>query len=79
SGARVSSVQTLVDGVLTQDQLKISSQGEIQKIELVSENRSSDEFAITLRLDIFAQTEQCPQSNFNKFIAVTQSQLTNRE
>ncbi|MCK8135288.1 flagellar assembly protein T N-terminal domain-containing protein [Pseudoalteromonas sp. 2CM28B] len=79
SGARVSSVQTLVDGVLTQDQLKISSQGEIQKIELVSENRSNDEFAITLRLDIFAQTEQCPQSNFNKFIAVTQSQLTNRE
>lgn len=79
SGARVSSVQTLVDGVLTQDQLKISSQGEIQKIELVSENRSSDEFAITLRLDIFAQTELCPQSNFNKFIAVTQSQLTNRE
>ncbi|MCK8103259.1 flagellar assembly protein T N-terminal domain-containing protein [Pseudoalteromonas sp. 2CM36K] len=79
SGARVSSVQTLVDGVLTQDQLKISSQGEIQKIELVSENRSSDEFAITLRLDIFAQTEQCPQSNFNKFIAVTQSQLTNRD
>lgn len=79
SGARVSSVQTLVDGVLTQDQLKISSQGEIQKIELVSENRSSDEFAITLRLDIFAQIEQCPQSNFNKFIAVTQSQLTNRE
>ncbi len=79
SGARVSSVQTLVDGVLTQDQLKISSQGEIQKIELVSENRSNDEFSITLRLDIFAQTEQCPQSNFNKFIAVTQSQLTNRE
>ena len=79
SGARASSVQTLVDGVLTQDQLKISSQGEIQKIELVSENRSNDEFAITLRLDIFAQTEQCPQSNFNKFIAVTQSQLTNRE
>jgi len=79
SGARVSSVQTLVDGVLTQDQLKISSQGEIQKIELVSENRSNNEFAITLRLDIFASTEQCPQSNFNKFIAVTQSQLTNRE
>ncbi|WP_409423678.1 flagellar assembly protein T N-terminal domain-containing protein [Pseudoalteromonas sp. RW-H-Ap-1] len=79
SGARVSSVQTLVDGVLTQDQLKISSHGEIQKIELVSEDRRSSKFAITLRLDIFAQAQQCPQSNFNKFIAVTQSQLTNRE
>ena len=42
SGARVSSVQTLVDGVLTQDQLKISSHGEIQKIELISENRHNE-------------------------------------
>ena len=58
SGARVSSVQTLVDGVLTQDQLKISSHGEIQKIELVSEQRQNQQFAITLRLDVFAQTEQ---------------------
>ncbi len=41
SGARVTSVQTLVDGVLTQDQLKISSHGEIQKIELISEDRHS--------------------------------------
>lgn len=79
SGARVSSVQTLVDGVLMQDQLKISSHGEIQKIELVSENKYDDKFAITLRLDIFAQTEQCPQSSFNKFVAVTQSQLVHRE
>ena len=79
SGARVSSVQTLVDGVLTQDQLKISSHGEIQKIELVSEQRQNQQFAITLRLDVFAQTEQCPQSSFNKFVAVTQSQLVHRE
>ncbi|MBH0057314.1 flagella assembly protein FlgT [Pseudoalteromonas sp. SWXJZ94C] len=79
SGARVSSVQTLVDGVLMQDQLKISSHGEIQKIELISENQYNDKFAITLRLDIFAQAEQCPQSSFNKFVAVTQSQLNHRE
>ncbi|KAA1160192.1 flagellar biosynthesis protein FlgT [Pseudoalteromonas fuliginea] len=79
SGARVSSVQTLVDGVLMQDQLKISSHGEIQKIELISENKYDDKFAITLRLDIFAQTEQCPQNSFNKFLAVTQSQLNHRE
>jgi len=79
SGARVSSVQTLVDGVLMQDQLKISSHGEIQKIELISENKYDNKFAITLRLDIFSQTEQCPQNSFNKFVAVTQSQLVHRE
>jgi len=76
SGARVSSLQTLVDGVLMQDELKISSHGEIQKIELVSEDRYDAQFSITLRLDIFSQTEQCPQSSFNKFVAITQSQLS---
>ncbi len=79
SGARVSSVQTLVDGVLTQDQLKISSHGEIQKIELISEDRHNDTYAITLRLYIFPQDEECPANKYAKFIAITQSQLANRE
>ncbi|WP_062569691.1 flagellar assembly protein FlgT [Pseudoalteromonas arabiensis] len=79
SGARVSSVQTLVDGVLTQDQLKISSHGEIQKIELISEDRHNDTYAITLRLDIFPEAEECPANKYAKFIAITQSQLANRE
>lgn len=79
SGARVSSMQTLVDGVLTQDQLKINSHGEIQKIEMISEDRTSDQFAITLRLDIFPQQEHCPANQFTKFVAITQTQLINRE
>ncbi|CAM3865644.1 MULTISPECIES: flagellar assembly protein T N-terminal domain-containing protein [Pseudoalteromonas] len=79
SGARVSSMQTLVDGVLTQDQLKINSHGEIQKIEMISEDRKSDQFAITLRLDIFPQQEHCPANEFTKFVAITQTQLVNRE
>ena len=79
SGARVSSMQTLVDGVLTQDQLKINSHGEIQKIEMISEDKHGDQFAITLRLDIFPEQEQCPASSFNKFVAITQTQLKHRE
>ena len=79
SGARVSSMQTLVDGVLTQDQLKINSHGEIQKIEMISEDRKADQFAITLRLDIFPEQEHCPANQFTKFVAITQTQLNNRE
>lgn len=79
SGARVTSMQTLIDGVLTQDQLKINSHGEIQKIEMISEDRRGDQFAVTLRLDIFPQQEQCPASSFNKFVAITQTQLKHRE
>lgn len=79
SGARVTSMQTLVDGVLMQDQLKIKSHGEIQKIEMISEDRRSDQLAITLRLDIFPKQDHCPASQFNKFVAITQTQLVNRE
>ncbi|CAM4084590.1 flagellar assembly protein FlgT [Pseudoalteromonas ostreae] len=79
SGARVSSMQTLVDGVLTQDLLKIKSHAEIQKIEMISEDRKADQLAITLRLDIFPQQEHCPANQFTKFVAITQTQLNNRE
>ncbi|MFC3031863.1 flagellar assembly protein FlgT [Pseudoalteromonas fenneropenaei] len=75
SGASVSSIQTVADGVLAQDQLKIKSHGEIQQISLIEERQESGQFSVTLHLDIFATHNQCKQSLFNKQIAVTRSQL----
>lgn len=76
SGASVTSVQTIADGVLSQDQVKIKSHGEIQQINLIEERQESGQFSVTLHLDIFATHSQCKQSKFNKQIAVTRSQLT---
>ncbi|CCQ10723.1 Flagellar protein FlgT [Pseudoalteromonas luteoviolacea B = ATCC 29581] len=75
SGASVSSVQTIADGVLSQDQVKIKSHGEIQQINLIEERHESGQFSVTLHLDIFATHSQCKQSKFNKQVAVTRAQL----
>ncbi|QTH71011.1 flagellar assembly protein T N-terminal domain-containing protein [Pseudoalteromonas xiamenensis] len=75
SGASVSSVQTIADGVLSQDQVKIKSHGEVQQINLIEERQESGQFSVTLHLDIFATHSQCKQSKFNKQVAVTRSQL----
>ncbi|MDK1287414.1 flagellar assembly protein T N-terminal domain-containing protein [Pseudoalteromonas umbrosa] len=75
SGATVTSVQTLADGVLAQDHIKIKSHGEIQEINLVSENTKDGVMSVTLHLDIFPKQQQCPEESFNKQITITQSQL----
>ncbi|KZN37550.1 flagellar assembly protein T N-terminal domain-containing protein [Pseudoalteromonas luteoviolacea] len=75
SGATVSSVQTLADGVLAQDHIKIKSHGEIQEINLVSENTKDGVMSVTLHLDIFPKQQKCPEESFSKQITITQSQL----
>ncbi|WP_105168823.1 flagellar assembly protein T N-terminal domain-containing protein [Pseudoalteromonas sp. T1lg23B] len=76
SGATVTSVQSVADGVLSQDDLKVKSHGEIQQINLVSESKEQDQYTVTLHLDIYATKGKCLAQQFNKQIAITQSQLT---
>ncbi|MEJ6473032.1 flagellar assembly protein T N-terminal domain-containing protein [Pseudoalteromonas piscicida] len=78
SGATVSSVQTVTDGILTQDQLKIRSNAEIQSANVVAESRVGDSWQVTLHIDITPQSSQCPTSAYSKQVAVTQSQLKNK-
>ncbi|WP_440055595.1 flagellar assembly protein T N-terminal domain-containing protein [Pseudoalteromonas sp. T1lg65] len=78
SGASVTSVQTVTDGILTQDQLKLSANAEIQSANVISESQVGDTWQVTLHVDIMPQTEKCPISAYNKQIAITQSQLKNK-
>ncbi|MBD1582976.1 flagellar assembly protein T N-terminal domain-containing protein [Pseudoalteromonas sp. S16_S37] len=75
SGATVSSVQSVADGILSQDEIKIKSHGEIQQVNMVSESKEGDQYSVTLHLDIYATKGQCLEQQFNKQIAITQSQL----
>jgi len=79
AGASVTSVQTVANGLMTQEQTHISAHGEIQNIELVDEVFSSDSVSVTLRLDIFANEKQCYASEFKKSLAITQTQMPNKE
>jgi hypothetical protein len=72
SGANVSSVQKISQGLLVDDQLQVQALGIVDKIEIVEESQSGDMFTITVRADIFAENEQCHASEFSKKLAITQ-------
>ena len=79
AGASVSSLQSVADGLITQDQLKVRAHGEINNIELIDETYSDDFVSVTVRLDIFPNDTQCFSSDFKKSVAITQTQFSNRE
>ena len=79
SGASVSSVQQVVNGLLTQDQISIRASGSVNSIELVDEIHSNNLITVTIRADIFPQEKKCFAVNFKKSLLVTRSNLLHRE
>lgn len=79
SGANVSSVQTISQGLLIDDHTQIQALGIVNQIEIVEERQSGSTFSITVRADIFAEDSQCYSSEFSKKVAITQFSIQNWE
>lgn len=79
SGASVSSVQQVVNGLLTQDQISIRANGSVNSIEVIDEIHANDLITVTIRADIFPQEKKCFAVNFKKSLLITRSHLLNRE
>lgn len=79
AGASVSSVQQVVDGLLTQDQISIRASGIVSSLELVSETYENDHVIVNIRADIFPQEHQCPAADYRKKMLITKASLANRE
>ncbi|PHR83195.1 MAG: hypothetical protein COA59_13100 [Colwellia sp.] len=79
AGASVSSIQQVVNGLLTQDQLSIRASGSVNSIELIDELHSGNMISVTIRADIFPQEKKCFALDFKKSILLTQSHLNHRE
>lgn len=79
AGASVSSVQQVVNGLITHDELSIRASGTVNSIELVDESYSDDSVYITIRADIFSQDKQCAAADYKKSLLIPRGHLTNRE
>mgnify|MGYP000371188809 FL=1 len=79
AGASVSSVQQVVNGLITQDEISVRASGSVNSLELVSENYADDIVTITIRADIFPREKQCFSSDYRKTLLLTRSNLLNRE
>jgi len=79
AGASVSSVQQVVNGLLTQDNISIRASGSVNSIELVDELHSDNTISVTIRADIFPQNKACYALDLKKSILFTKAKLTQRE
>lgn len=79
AGASVSSVQQVVNGLLTKDELNIRATGIVNSFEIVNENYTDDIVEVTIRADIFPQEKQCYSADYRKSLLLTRSHLLHRE
>ena len=79
AGASVSSVQQVVNGLLTQDELSIRASGTVNSIDLVDESFQGDYINVTIRADIFPQEKQCFAADYKKSLLITRANLSHRE
>lgn len=79
AGASVSSIQQVVNGLLTQDQISIRASGSVNSIELIDELHSDNMISVTVRADIFPQEKKCFALDFKKSMLITKSHINHRE
>ena len=79
AGASVSSIQQVVNGLLTQDEISIRASGIVNSLELVSETYQDDLVTVNIRADIFPQQHQCNSADYRKRLLVTRANIVHRE
>ncbi len=79
AGASVSSIQQVVNGLITQDEISIRASGSVNSIELIDEIHMGNLITVTMRADIFPQEKKCFAVNFRKSLLLTRSHLLHRE
>lgn len=79
AGASVSSVQQVVNGLLTKDEVNIRATGIVNAFEIVSENYANSVATVTIRADIFPQEKQCFSADYRKTLLLTRSHILQRE
>lgn len=71
AGVSISSVQKVTNGLLTQDDVILQSQGEVRQIQLLSEQRVGGVMEVTIRADIFPQQQQCYAAHYKKALVIS--------
>lgn len=79
SGASVTSIQSLVDGLLEDDRFEIRASGEVNNIELIGEVYHDDYVTVSIRADIFPQETLCSASDYKKNIVTTWYNINKRQ
>ncbi len=79
AGASVSSVQQVVNGLMTKDELSVRASGIVNGFEIVEEQHQDNVVTVTIRADIFPQEKKCFAADYQKRLLVTKTHIKHRE
>ncbi|MGX5913363.1 flagellar assembly protein T N-terminal domain-containing protein [Aliidiomarina sp. Khilg15.8] len=75
AGGSVHSVEEVVDGVLTGQQMQWRTQGAVEHAELVRERTNGQRLELTLRAFIRQQSDECTAASMRKSVAIVPFEL----
>jgi hypothetical protein len=79
AGGTVESVEEVVDGVLTGQQMQWRTQGAVEHAELVRERTNGQRLELTIRAFIRQQSDQCSAASMRKSVAVVPFELAHAD
>ena len=79
AGASISSIQQVVNGLLTQNELNIRASGNVNSVELIDEYYQDNLVTVTIRADILPENKQCFSADYRKGLLLTKAHLQHRE
>jgi len=80
TGAQVSSVAQLSNGLLSNEQFEVKSNGSVRTLQLISEDSANNNMVVHIRVDIVpTETASCPASHLVKLVAMTKFPLRHRQ
>lgn len=68
AGADVSSVQQMTDGAITADNLRVSSNGTVQDINILKEEVKGDILTLTIEADVLVKDQSCGNGSSNGYL-----------
>lgn len=68
AGADVSSFQQMTDGAITADNLRVSSNGTVQDINILKEEVKGDILTLTIQADVLMKDQSCGNESSNAYL-----------
>lgn len=79
TGSSISSVQSIVNGVLSSNQTRVSAEGDVERVNIVREEVRGDRLFVVVQAEIWNRSERCRQDGYKLSVTVVPFEFGDRE
>lgn len=79
TGSSISSVQSIVDGVLSTNRTQVSANGNVERVNIIREEVRGNRVFVLLQAEIWNRDNSCQANDYNVALTVVPFELSHRE